>query len=105
MSTGHSVRAHPMWTETRLAGIDQSFPRDGFRQNDNHLPLGASSTMTSRLDDLLNALKSGAISRREFMRRVDAEIEALQDKIARKLGYKLKGHRLELYGVPLDAED
>lgn len=32
---------------------------------------------------------------------VDAEIEALQEKIARKLGYELKGHRLELYGVPL----
>lgn len=31
---------------------------------------------------------------------VDAEIEALQVSIARKLGYDLKGHRLELYGVP-----
>lgn len=36
---------------------------------------------------------------------VDEEIEALQEKIARKLGYRLKGHRLELYGVPLDTED
>lgn len=32
---------------------------------------------------------------------VDPEIEALQEKIAEKLGYKLKGHRLELYGVPI----
>jgi Fur family ferric uptake transcriptional regulator len=31
----------------------------------------------------------------------DPEIEALQDKIAERLGYRLKGHRLELYGVPL----
>ncbi|MEL6519714.1 MAG: Fur family transcriptional regulator [Pseudomonadota bacterium] len=31
----------------------------------------------------------------------DPEIEALQEKIARKLGYELKGHRLELYGVPV----
>ncbi len=30
---------------------------------------------------------------------VDEEIEALQDRIARKLGYELKGHKLELYGV------
>lgn len=30
----------------------------------------------------------------------DPEIEALQEKIAEKLGYRLKGHRLELYGVP-----
>ncbi|MCK4861497.1 MAG: transcriptional repressor [Rhodobacteraceae bacterium] len=31
---------------------------------------------------------------------VDPEIEALQDKIAAKLGYELRGHKLELYGVP-----
>ena len=30
---------------------------------------------------------------------VDPEIEALQEKIAAKLGYDLRGHRLELYGV------
>lgn len=33
---------------------------------------------------------------------VDPEIEALQEKIAEKLGYELRGHRLELYGVPLN---
>ena len=33
---------------------------------------------------------------------VDDEIERLQDAIARKLGYKLVDHRLELYGVPLE---
>ncbi|WP_298835596.1 Fur family transcriptional regulator [uncultured Roseobacter sp.] len=37
----------------------------------------------------------------EVIEFVDAEIEALQEKIARKLGYELRGHRLELYGVPL----
>jgi Fur family ferric uptake transcriptional regulator len=31
----------------------------------------------------------------------DPEIEALQERIAARLGYRLKGHRLELYGVPL----
>ena len=30
----------------------------------------------------------------------DPEIEALQEKIAAKLGYELRGHKLELYGVP-----
>ncbi len=29
------------------------------------------------------------------------EIEAIQEVIARRLGYKLVDHRLELYGVPL----
>jgi Fur family ferric uptake transcriptional regulator len=32
---------------------------------------------------------------------VDPEIEALQERIAEKLGYRLKGHRLELFGVPI----
>jgi len=36
----------------------------------------------------------------EVIEFVDEEIEALQEKIARKLGYELRGHRLELYGVP-----
>lgn len=35
----------------------------------------------------------------EVIEFVDAEIEALQEKIAEKLGYKLIGHKLELYGV------
>lgn len=32
------------------------------------------------------------------------EIEALQDQIARRHGYRLIGHRLELYGVKLAAD-
>lgn len=36
----------------------------------------------------------------EVIEFVDEEIEALQEKIAEKLGYELRGHRLELYGVP-----
>ncbi len=36
---------------------------------------------------------------------VDPDIEALQEKIAHKLGYRLMGHRLELYGVPLVRKD
>ena len=35
----------------------------------------------------------------EVIEFVDPEIEALQEKIARRLGYDLKGHRLELYGT------
>jgi Fur family ferric uptake transcriptional regulator len=31
------------------------------------------------------------------------EIEKLQELVARKLGYRLVGHRLELYGKPLNA--
>ncbi|SER96386.1 manganese uptake regulator, Fur family [Tranquillimonas rosea] len=36
---------------------------------------------------------------------VDREIEALQERIAARLGYDLKGHRLELYGVPRTRDD
>ena len=34
----------------------------------------------------------------------DEEIERLQEKIARELGFELIGHRLELYGVPLGSD-
>ena len=37
----------------------------------------------------------------EVVEFVDEEIERLQEAIARKLGYKLVDHRLELYGVKL----
>ena len=33
------------------------------------------------------------------------EIEALQREVARSFGYKLVGHRLELYAVPLASGD
>ncbi|ARU00591.1 Fur family transcriptional regulator [Yoonia vestfoldensis] len=41
----------------------------------------------------------------EVIEFVDAEIEALQERIAAKLGYRLMGHRLELYGLPLKKKD
>lgn len=34
----------------------------------------------------------------------NAAIEALQEKIAAEHGFRLVGHKLELYGVPLDVE-
>jgi Fur family transcriptional regulator, ferric uptake regulator len=49
--------------------------------------------------DHLIDIKSGEVI--EF---VSEEIEALQIEIARKLGYKLVDHRLELYGVRLKPE-
>ena len=50
--------------------------------------------------DHLFDLKSGQVI--EF---VDPELEVLQEKIARKLGYELKGHKMELFGVKLDKPD
>ena len=37
----------------------------------------------------------------EVIEFVDPDIEALQEKIAERLGYRLVGHRLELYAVPV----
>ena len=48
--------------------------------------------------DHLIDMKTGQVI--EF---VDPEIEALQETIARRLGYRLVDHRLELYGVPVAA--
>ena len=36
---------------------------------------------------------------------IDDEIEALQAAIARRLGYRLVDHRLELYGVPTEEAE
>ena len=47
--------------------------------------------------DHLIDMKTGRVL--EF---VDPEIERLQQEIARRLGYRLIDHRLELYGIPLE---
>lgn len=46
--------------------------------------------------DHLVDVDSGAVI--EFS---NPEIEELQERVARELGYKLVGHKLELYGVPI----
>lgn len=54
---------------------------------------------SSEHHDHLIDLKSGKVI--EFS---NPEIEKLQREIARKLGYKLVDHRLELFAVPLDGK-
>lgn len=54
-------------------------------------------TVPDEHHDHLIDLRSGRVI--EFR---SEEIEALQEFIARKLGYKLVDHRLELYGVPIE---
>ena len=49
--------------------------------------------------DHLIDMKTGEVV--EF---VDEEIEKLQQAIAKRLGYRLVDHRLELYAVPIDDE-
>jgi Fur family ferric uptake transcriptional regulator len=68
--------------------IDRLDFRDGRSRYEEH---------TDEHHDHLIDMKSGKVV--EF---VDDEIEALQVAIARKLGYKLVDHRLELYGVPIE---
>jgi Fur family transcriptional regulator, ferric uptake regulator len=68
--------------------IDRHDFRDGRSRYEEH---------TESHHDHLIDMKTGKVV--EF---VDAEIEALQEAIARKLGYRLVDHRLELYGMPLD---
>jgi len=54
--------------------------------------------VTEEHHDHLIDLHTGAVM--EFK---NEDIERLQQAIARELGFKLVDHRLELYGVPLDA--
>ncbi|HAT86626.1 Fur family transcriptional regulator [Cohaesibacter gelatinilyticus] len=58
-------------------------------------------TISDEHHDHLIDLRSGKVI--EFR---DEEIERLQTEVARRLGFKLVDHRLELYGVPLeDSKD
>lgn len=50
-------------------------------------------------DHLIN-VKTGEVV--EFQ---DPEIDRLQQEIARRLGFRLVGRRLELYGAPLENQD
>ena len=68
--------------------IDRLDFRDGRSRYEEH---------TDEHHDHLIDMKTGKVV--EF---VDEEIEALQQAIARKLGYRLVDHRLELYGVPIE---
>ncbi len=56
-------------------------------------------TLPGEHHDHLIDLRSGHVI--EFR---SEEIEAIQERIARELGYKLVDHRLELYAVPLDKD-
>ena len=57
-------------------------------------------TITEEHHDHLIDLRSGKVI--EFQ---DEEIERLQVEVARRLGFKLVDHRLELYGVPIEDGD
>lgn len=55
--------------------------------------------ITDEHHDHLIDIQSGRVI--EFQ---NGEIEALKEKIAVEHGFRLVGHRLELYGVPLDSK-
>lgn len=57
-------------------------------------------TVPEEHHDHLIDLKSGDVI--EFH---SPEIEALQERIAREHGFRLVGHRLELYGVPIKKDE
>lgn len=52
--------------------------------------------ITEKHHDHLIDIKSGEVI--EF---INEEIEKLQEKVAKQLGYKIVDHRLEIYGIPL----
>jgi Fur family ferric uptake transcriptional regulator len=57
-------------------------------------------TVPEEHHDHLIDLKTGTVV--EFR---SPEIEALQERIAREHGFRLVGHRLELYGIPLSKDE
>lgn len=61
---------------------------------------GRYETISEDHHDHLIDLQTGRVV--EF---TNEAIEELQHEVARKLGYRLAGHRLELYGIPLEKKD
>jgi len=92
----HEIDPHisiaTVYRTVRLFEESGILTRHDFRQNRSRYE-EASETHHDHLIDM----KTGAVV--EF---VDEEIEALQKAIARRLGYRLVDHRLELYAVPAD---
>jgi Fur family ferric uptake transcriptional regulator len=92
----HQIDPHisiaTVYRTVRLFEESGILTRHDFRQNRSRYE-EASETHHDHLIDM----KTGAVI--EF---VDEDIEALQKAIARRLGYRLVDHRLELYAVPAD---
>ena len=93
-----------VYRTVRLFEEENILERHDFREPRS--PGMTSPTMTGRSryeeapeshHDHLIDIQSGRVI--EFQ---NEEIEALQRKVAEKLGYRLVGHRLELYAVPLE---
>ena len=64
---------------------------------------GASARYEEATDDHHDHLIN--IKNEEVIEFENEEIEALQRKIAEQNGLKLIGHKLELYGIPIDEEE
>lgn len=92
----HAIDAHisiaTVYRTVRLFEESGILTRHDFRQNRSRYEEAGEIHHDHLID-----MKTGAVV--EF---VDEEIEALQKKIARRLGYRLVDHRLELYAVPAD---
>jgi Fur family ferric uptake transcriptional regulator len=92
----HAIDAHisiaTVYRTVRLFEESGILMRHDFRQNRSRYEEAGEIHHDHLID-----MKTGAVV--EF---VDEEIEALQKAIARRLGYRLVDHRLELYAVPAD---
>ena len=64
---------------------------------------GASARYEEATDDHHDHLIN--IKNEEVIEFENEEIEALQRKVAEQNGLKLIGHKLELYGIPIDEEE
>ena len=76
------------------------FEANGFLERHNFgANRGRYEETAARHHDHLIDIESGRVI--EFR---NEEIEAIQDVIAKRLGYRLVDHRLELYAVPLNPD-
>jgi Fur family transcriptional regulator, ferric uptake regulator len=96
-------RAHVQDSRISLSTVYRTiklFEANGFlERHDFGAGRGRYEETARRHHDHLIDLDSGKVI--EFR---NEEIERLQERVARELGFNLVGHKLELYGVPIAAK-
>jgi uncharacterized protein (DUF305 family) len=104
----HTMLMPGMLTEAQLKQLDDARGKDFDRlfltfMIQHHQ---GAVTMVTNLFDTYGAAQDISVFKLASDISADqtTEIERMQTEVARKLGYKLVDHRLELYAVPLDDD-
>ena len=96
--SGVSSSKFNLWREDLIKILGEIEAKIDFPDED--LPDNISQTLHSKIERIKNEIDKTLDDNKtgEIIEFVDKDIELLQEKIAKKLGYNLVDHKLELYG-------